>query len=500
MKRLIYIFIILASASGTAQQKADILTRRICHSNLETNVATWRYGNPALMKDRFTSSLSMVNASWRYNSQQEARLIEEGDGSNRAGIEAKAFVKKGSNDIWGEAGYDFGQRRNVKMNESSDYQTVYPYVTADLVGGDLHEENYRFSGGFAHTLKGGLTLGAYASYKALLAYRTIDPRPRNLTSDLDFAAGMRWRWLGIALKAGKYKQTNVVKFYNETSQPTTYHATGLGTDYYRFRGANTNTYYNGRNFGIQADAASSLGKFTDFGIHVAYDYSGIDKIISSLNELPMASVTEQRINAAAHILTHVAATNTLAVEAVISRTQRDGDENIFGEAENNIYPEIASLTMFRRSITEGSLLLAYEHTLGAVRIQASATGGYASDRWRYTEPERLMESDAAIAGVDAAVAWRSKQWTLSAEAGASARICTSSKLAIPESDMVALNASVEQQYLLMANNDCTYHAAAQADFAMKPSLGIFCRLAWTGLRYAGSANASNYEATIGLVF
>ena len=66
--------------------------------------------------------------------------------------------------------------------------------------------------------------------------------------------------------------------------------------------------------------------------------------------------------------------------------------------------------------------------------------------------------------------------------------------------MVALNASVEQQYLLMANNDYTYHAAAQADFAMKPSLGIFCRLAWTGFRYAGSANASNYAATIGLVF
>ncbi len=75
------------------------------------------------MKDRFASSLTTIDAFWRYDSQQEARLIEEGDGSNRAGIEAKAYVKKGSNDIWGEAGYDFGQRRNVMLNESSDYQT-----------------------------------------------------------------------------------------------------------------------------------------------------------------------------------------------------------------------------------------------------------------------------------------------------------------------------------------------------------------------------------------
>ena len=324
MKRLIYISIILASASVAAQQKTDVLTRRLCHSSLETNVATWRYGNPALMKDRFASSLTTIDAFWRYDSQQEARLIEEGDGSNRAGIEAKAYVKKGSNDIWGEAGYDFGQRRNVMLNESSDYQTVYPYVTADLVGGDLHEENYRFSGGFAHTLKGGVTLGAFAGYNALLAYRTVDPRPRNLTSDLDFAAGMRWRWLGVALKAGKYKQTNVVKFYNETFQPTVYHATGLGTDYFRFRGSNTNTYYNGRNFGIQADAASALGKITDAGIHVAYDYFGFDKIISSLNELPMASVAEHRFNAAAHILTRFAATNTFAnaTEMKISLARR----------------------------------------------------------------------------------------------------------------------------------------------------------------------------------
>ena len=52
----------------------------------------------------------------------------------------------------------------------------------------------------------------------------------------------------------------------------------------------------------------------------------------------------------------------------------------------------------------------------------------------------------------------------------------------------------------MANNDCTYHAAAQADFAANHRFGIFCRLAWTGFRYAGSVNASNYAATIGLVF
>ena len=97
-----------------------------------------------------------------------------------------------------------------------------------------------------------------------------------------------------------------------------------------------------------------------------------------------------------------------------------------------------------------------------------------------------MEGNAAIAGADAAVAWHANRCVLSAKAGASTRIRTSSKLTMPETETSALNTSAERQYLLMANNDCAYHAAAQADFAANHRFG--------------SVNASNYAATIGLVF
>ena len=500
MRRLTYILAIAASASALAQSSADTPSRWLDYSLLRRNVAIGRYDNPALMKDRYDASLTTIGASWLYDDQQQARIAEEGDGSNRADISAEAYIKKGANDIWGRAGYAIGQRRNVMLNESSDYSLIYPYVTADLVGGDLHEENYQFSGGFAHRLKGGVTLGATAGYEALLAYRTIDPRPRNLTSDLDFAVGMQWRWLAVAVKAGKYKQTNVVKFYNETSQPTVYHATGLGTDYYRFRGTNTDSYYNGRNFGAQLDANFTAAKVTDYGVHAAYDRFSFDKVISSLNELPMASVREQRFSAGAHALARVAPAHSIAVEASALRLRRDGNENIFGEAENNIYPEIASLTMFRRTLSEGKVRVAYEYLHSKVRLQASVSAGYAADCWRYTEPERTMKADGATMGAGFTAQLRVKRVMLTADMAADVRLSASASWTRPEESQSVLTASAERLYDLMSNSETRVSASLRADYSIKPQLGIFCRLGYAGNSYGGDINADSYAATIGFAF
>lgn len=499
MRKIAYICI-LTAAQTLAQPVADTQSRWLDCTLLRRNVATSRYGNPAMMKDRYDASLTAIDASWLYDNQDGARIVEEGDGSNRADISARAYIKKGGNDIWGMAGYSIGQRRNVMLNESSDYSLIYPYVTADIVGGDLHEETYRFGGGFAHKLKGGVTLGASAGYEALLAYRTVDPRPRNLTSDLDFAVGMSWRWLAAALKAGKYKQTNVVKFYNETSQPTVYHATGLGTDYYRFRGTNTDSYYNGRNFGAQLDATFARGKASDFGAHAAVDCFSFDKVISSLNELPMASATELRYSGGIHALLSLTPSHSLAVEASASRMRRDGKENIFGEAESNIYPEIASLTMLRRTVTEASLRLSYEYLRGRWRMQASAIGGYSSDRWRYTEPEQRMNADAALAGAELTASVRISRMMLTASAAVDSRISTSSEWVRSTDSNLALGESAERQYALMANDDTRYSVALRADYSIKPRWGVYCRLAYCGSRYCGNLSADSYTATIGFEF
>ena len=52
--------------------------------------------------------------------------------------------------LWGNASYKNQELRKVRWNESVDSDLLYPYFTADAVGGDLHSEQYAFMGGFAN--------------------------------------------------------------------------------------------------------------------------------------------------------------------------------------------------------------------------------------------------------------------------------------------------------------------------------------------------------------
>lgn len=36
--------------------------------------------------------------------------------------------------------------KNLKWNETTDWELLYPYLLADLVGGDLSKEIYSFTG------------------------------------------------------------------------------------------------------------------------------------------------------------------------------------------------------------------------------------------------------------------------------------------------------------------------------------------------------------------
>lgn len=220
---------------------------------------------------------------------------------------------------------------------------------------------------------------------------------------------------GAALKVSKYKQTNDVEFYSETGHPTVYHATGLGTDYYRFRGSNTDTYYNGRGFGGVVNHVCVRGA-TAVSFNAVYDYFGFDKIISSLNELPMASVGEHRFSAAVTGLFRQKQNRDIFVEAGYEYVRRNGTENIFGDAQNNIYPEIASLPMYRRSAHDAHVKLSYDNRLNPVGFRLSAVAGYHDENVRYVSPERLLAVQAPYAGIQASTTYRKKRWLLRGEA------------------------------------------------------------------------------------
>ena len=150
--------------------------------------------------------------------------------------------------VWGDAGYLRGAKRNVVWNASSDYDLVFPYVVADSIGGDLTSEEYTFGGGYGHR-SGRYTWALEAGARALHEYRDSDPRIRNVAIDIDAGAGASVRMgnyrLGLSAALRVYKQSDSqIQYAHSAGEKGVYHLSGLGSHYAGFEGnANSQTRY-----------------------------------------------------------------------------------------------------------------------------------------------------------------------------------------------------------------------------------------------------------------
>lgn len=123
----------------------------------------------------------------------------------------------------------------MKWNSTADFLLLYPYVMADTLGGDLTFERYAFKAGWASVWK-KMKIGAEARFRAEHEYRTTDPRPRNIVTDLTLRFGasaplLASHELGLTGGLRFYKQTNNVAFLREAGVIPEYHMLGLGMDY-----------------------------------------------------------------------------------------------------------------------------------------------------------------------------------------------------------------------------------------------------------------------------
>ena len=495
---------LLAAATAMAAQPADVFVRCLENSRWKYNMLPDVCKNPAMMWGRYPYTLNELDVAWDYEKQQDAPLPQAGNGHNRADAEINAYVKKGRNDIWGSAGYSNGQRRNVLFNETSDYLRLYPYVTADTVGGDLHEESYNFGGGFARNM-GKVTIGAYAAYDALLAYRAVDPRPRNLVGNLAFSLGMAWNAtnstsFGISVNAEKYKQTNKVSFYNEYHQPIIYHATGLGTDYYRFQGSYSDTYYNGRTFGgmLSARHTASSPQEWQWAASAGYEHFSFDKVISSLNELPMASVGEDRLLAGFEAGKALSEAHTLHFGIIEHYTRRNGNENIFGDPAGNAYPQIASLNMYRHTANNLSGTAGYEYN-GRLLAGISLSVGHAYSSERYARPLRRLETNFIYEQVSAKAAATCGKWLWQADAYArfTNRPDTESELPATSSAMLV---PVESLRTWLSNASSHFGVSLRGGRQITPQIGGYARLSYHRGNYSAGAHADRVACGIGVVF
>ena len=131
-----------------------------------------------------------ASASWVRRGEEAPLLQEEGRIAGEGVIDIETLVRLNDNSaVRGSVQYRNGIKKGVMWNSSSDYDVVRPYAVVDSVGGDVRREEYSFSGGYA-ARSGRLHYGFNGSYRALHEYRMVDPRPRNIVSDLAFSSAL----------------------------------------------------------------------------------------------------------------------------------------------------------------------------------------------------------------------------------------------------------------------------------------------------------------------
>jgi len=375
-------------------------TRLAAYESLSSGVGLLSYGNPALVYFRHEHSLSDVTVAYGYMRQTEALYEQCGNGTDGISISADSYIRRGSSVISGNASYSNGKRRGVRWCEASDYEIVYPYVTADDAGGDMSTECYRFGGCYA-SLSDRCAWGASASYDAGHAYRAVDPRPRNVSGIFDLSAGAAYRlwgkyYAGAMVSYRKYKQTSELEFKSELGETAVYHTTGLGTVYKRFTGLGKDTYYSGSRYGLGFDI---YGRGDGAYLSVRYMDFGFDYVLTDLNKLPMSSVSDRELRLQTG-WRFIGESSFNALELGWEVKRRLGTENIFGDAATGQYPLILSMTMYADNHSKASATYVGQWHRGRLMAGVRSEIAYDHRRTVYVYPRREKLKDRCLADVD----------------------------------------------------------------------------------------------------
>lgn len=507
--RMLCLVLLLGGVSESlrAMPGSDSLTlfrREMLWASPAEQRPTAGFMNPAAEAFRQSFSLSELAVGYADSRRGEAAVAQEGTGENGFGFEAHSFIRTSERGrAFGTAGYSYGTRREVQWSETADFVLLYPYVTADSVGGSLTAETYRFSGGYAHTV-GRWTWAAVLDYRALLEYREVDPRPRNVVSDLQGSVAAarsvgRDYALSLAARGRKYGQRGDVAFYNEMYQAAIYHMTGLGMDYVRFAGVQTGSYYAGWGAGGTMDLfpIDKLG----LSASVGYDYFTFRKEITGLNNLPMVTVADHAVQG---VVGYRGRSKGLAwgVTARSELRRRNGTEHIFGDPVGNVYPEITRSEGYASQVTGGTVSGVVGNLPTAPLVWwVEPEFSYVAFRSEYASVGRRMNVSRWQAAVRGGVMRRWERWMVRAEAGITRSARLNSTLELPGADFSSSRIrTLEANYRYLTDAMTGIWLSARVDRRLSGERSVFVRGGWGQQWYAVSGGASSWSAAVGFAF
>lgn len=496
-------------AGGAAAQPADsaALFRTLReHASPVAALTATAYETPALRSGAFSGSLTELSVGYELRREGQAVEQQKGDGEDFGRFAARSYKHISDKaTVWGNAGYARGLKHNVVWNSASDYDLVFPYVTADSIGGDVKSEEYTFGGGYGHR-SGRYTWGAGAGVRALHEYRDVNPRIRNISIDIDVRAGASMRIgtyrLGLSAALRVYKQTDQkIKYAGTLGDKSVYHLSGLGSHYAGFEGnANSEVRYLGSGCGATLVLVPAAGRE---GLHLTagYDYLRIEKVLPGSNSLTLQKVMPHTFRGEAAWVRGTGDALRWGVALKARYDYRRGQEGIVDDRNSSQGRNtLGYLTLFEYSRLQGRLETTFgrENPRGAWYVSPWAE--YLRRTSDYLYPAQNMEFTRAGGGADFLYTLQRRRTLFRLEAGGGYLAGLDDKLTLPVADLTAsLVRMVQYEYDRLRQDAATARLGLRADYALR-RVSLFLSAGYGAEFYGGGTSAHRVQVACGIAF
>lgn len=354
----------------------------------------------------FTDSVSYSSAALTANIEQLERpiVVQCGRGHNLYGLSADTYYKLSPDaTVRGYAAYHSGKTRDIALCDVIDYELLAPFVIGDDTGGDLLRQSYDFGGGWGCTYT-GWSIGINAGYRAKIAHRQVDPRVRNIVSDLNVGIGCarhigQRHLLGLNCGMRVYHQDTDVDFYNPVSHAITMVYTGMGGTSSRFKGADAQATSN-RLTGFNASLLLVPTTHSDsFYAALETDVCNADLILKGYNNLKFGTVSTKSVCAR---ISRLVTAGPLSVFPTLSAayTNRVATENLFGSSADN-YEKIGQRKNYHhmRTTTALSVPVSWHISRHKTLVSADLRLSYLNDEEYILDPDRRRATDYLSEGI-----------------------------------------------------------------------------------------------------
>ena len=344
--------------------------------------------------DTYTSA----SASWVRRGEESPLLQEEGRQSSEGVIDIHSLVRLNeASAVRGNVQYRNGMKKGVMWNSSSDYDIVRPYAVADSVGGDVKREQYAFSGGYA-SRRDRLHYGFEGSYRALHEYRMVDPRPRNIVSDLTVRVSVGYRFtyrylLDFSTAYRRYSQSQNLSFYNQKgSNSSVFHLTGLGNHFGRFEGG-TSAYTSTRYAGNGLELSLNLLPDSVGGWRAGLTYSLLDIVhhLPNQNEVPYTELYTRNARAEVSFVSKNGGFD-YAAGLQAGYESRKGVESIIDNGSAGRFLELMRFSMYSSDMFSAGVCGTGEWGREDGRWSIDATADFLQIDSRYQYPLRKLDT------------------------------------------------------------------------------------------------------------